>query len=137
MSQIHHVTGRLSNGELRDFEIEVSNVEPWTLRFRKLDDNERLIQATDLFIALQEMRAELEEEGCLLLCAGARPDVAPSGMSRSMGGGRKAYFLKMGSPVYKRELVDIFSPAAPDTVGTVQQQRKFFQAWLESLKDRP
>ena len=96
----------------------------------------RRLEAPDLFEALREMRAELESAGCQLLCAGARPYVTVSGMSRSMGGGRKGYIVHLGSPASRTDMVDIFDYAEPALVGTIQQQRDYFRAWAESLSRR-
>jgi hypothetical protein len=73
----------------------------------------------DLYKAMQSLREHLEAKGYQLLCAGARPDVMPSAMSRSMGGGRQAYVLRPGKQA--TELVDIFDYAEPAVVGTNQQ----------------
>ena len=72
---------------------------------------------------------------CGLSAAGARPDVTPLGMSRSMSGGRKAYIAHLGRPADRRtEMVDIFDPAEASEVGTTHQQRAYFQAWTASLR---
>ena len=68
------------------------------------------------------LREYLETSGCQLLCAGARPDDVLSAMSRSVGGGRQAYVVRLRSQ--DEELVDIFDYAEPALVGTVQQQRE-------------
>jgi hypothetical protein len=136
MSKTENIKARLPDGALRDFPVKVSEYEPWTIEFHGLDGSIRCCQATDLFNALQEMRKDLESAGCQLLCAGARPDVTPSGMSRSMGGGRKAYIVHLGSPASRTEMVDIFDYAEPAVVGTVQQQRDYIRAWYESLRQR-
>jgi hypothetical protein len=68
----------------------------------------------DLFEALADLRQSLEEQGIRLFCNGARTDVWPSGMSRSMSGGRKAYVLRLGT--HARDLVDIFDGAEPSLI---------------------
>jgi hypothetical protein len=50
-----------------------------------------------------------------------------------MGGGRLAYILHSGKPSDRSEMVDIFDYAEPTEIGTVQQQRDYFAAWLRSL----
>lgn len=85
------------------------------------------------FEALNNMRLKLEKKGIRLLCAGARKDLFPSGMSRSMGGGRKAYLLKMGEPAKMDSLVDIFDSAPVETVGTVDEQQRFYNDWIDSI----
>jgi hypothetical protein len=54
-------------------------------------------------------------------------------MARDMGGGRKAYLLVLGQPG-RPELVDIFEPAEEGDIALVQEQRDFFQTWLEDRR---
>ncbi|MEK2490690.1 hypothetical protein WN990_14120 [Kitasatospora purpeofusca] len=82
----------------------------------------------DLFEALKSVRLQIEPLGYLLLCNGARVDAHPSGMLRDMTGGSTLYILKMRR--VPRERVFIFDRAEADTVGTVADQRDFYQAWL-------
>jgi hypothetical protein len=88
----------------------------------------------DLFEAQITLRAELEKAGHKILCAGSRIDVYPSGMSRFMAGGRKAYVTELGFPVTK--LVDMLDYAGPESIGSIEQQRQFHQEWIKSLKMR-
>ena len=134
MSIVKHMKAKLADGTLRGFHVKTSEDVPWSIEFQSGDGTARRFEARDLFEALQEMRTELECEGWQLLCAGARPDLAVSGMSRSMGGGRKGYIVQLGRPARQTDMVDIFDYAEPAVVGTVQQQQAYFQAWLESLK---
>jgi len=85
------------------------------------------------FDALKKIRLNLEAKGVRILCAGARKDLFTSGMSRSMGGGRKAYLLKMGEPAKMDSLVDIFDSAPVETVGTVDEQQRFYNDWIDSI----
>jgi hypothetical protein len=126
---------RLSDGAIKELRLDVSldiQRELWQIQLNNFDENVIRFREADLYRAMQALREYLEAKGCQLLCAGARPDVAPSGMSRSMGGGREAYVLHLGKQA--TELVDIFDYAAPAFVGTVQKQREYFQAWMASLR---
>lgn len=134
MSRMENIKARLPDGSLRDIQIRVSEDAPWKLEFQGLDGTMRCIEAGDLFEALRKMRGEFENAGCLLLCAGSRPDINPSGMSRSMGGGRRAYILHRGQQATMSETVDIFDYAEPAVVGTTRQQLEYVQGWIESLK---
>lgn len=87
-----------------------------------------------MFDALIVLRKQLESAGLRLLCAGARRDAYPSGMARSMGGARKAYIFGLGKPA--TELVDIFAEAQPEQVGTVDEQQRYRQQWMASLKEK-
>lgn len=108
------------------YEITLDGIEAETRRF----------VSSDLFEAMIELRKVLESKGARLLCAGARPEVFPSGMARDMGGGRKAYVTRIGEPARSEDLVDIFHYAAPGTVGTVDEQADFHANWVESLSGR-
>jgi hypothetical protein len=106
--------------------------ELWQIQLVNFEENVASFGETDLYEAMQALRQYLEAKGCQLLCAGARPDVVPSGMSRSMGGGRQAYIIRLGKQA--TEVVDIFDYSEPDLVGTVQQQRQYVEAWRASSR---
>ena len=69
----------------------------------------------------------------MLLCAGARPDIFPSGMSRGMGDGRKAYITRLGQPALRTGLVDIFDDAELDAVRTIEEQTASMNDGLKLL----
>src|SRR5688500_9437217 len=99
----------LHDGSVKDCVVEIPTLSPpWKLVFSGIDLNRNEFSGCDLFDAFIALREALEEIGALPLCAGARPDVFPSGMSRSMGGGRKAYVTRIGEPARMADLVDIF-----------------------------
>jgi len=136
MSKIENLTAkaRLSDGAVKELRLAVSidlQCKLWQIQLENFEENVTCFRETDLYKAMQALREYLEAKGCQLLCAGARPDVAPSGMSRSMGDGRKAYVLHLGKQA--TELVDIFDYAEPALVGTVQLQREHVRAWWVSL----
>ncbi|WP_329083964.1 hypothetical protein [Streptosporangium sp. NBC_01469] len=87
---------------------------------------------SDLFEALKEVCLRLEEMGALLLCNGARIDVYPSQMQRQATRGRRAYVMTLPRGPARPESVDIFAPARLDLVGSVAEQREFFERWLLS-----
>jgi hypothetical protein len=88
----------------------------------------------DLFDALQQLRRELERSGVYPLCCGARTDCYPSGMSRDMGLGAKVYVLSLGRQGRREDLVGLFDAADKATVGSVDDQDRFFSEWLASLR---
>jgi hypothetical protein len=91
-------------------------------------------QAFDFFEAFCRIRLELEQEHLLPFCYGASLNVHPSGMSRSMGGGLRAYRIKSRRHVDAADLMDIFS-TGPDVVpASVARQSEFFEAWLQTPK---
>lgn len=106
---------------------------PWSLRITGLSLDKEEFSGEDLFDAFMALRKELEKREARLLCVGAQQNVWPSGMSRSMGGGRKAYLTAIGAPAHSA-LVDIFDYAEPETVVTVAEQETYHQRWVDSLR---
>jgi len=70
----------------------------------------------------------------LPFCYGASLNVFPSGMSRDMGLGLKAYRLTKGHQAFNKDLVSIFD-AGPDVIPSfVVNQKEYYEDWIESLK---
>ena len=134
MSKFESVVVKMPDGILRSIDVRVSEDEPWELEFCGFDGIIQHYRGTDLFEALRAMREDFQSVGCQLLCAGARLDVTPSRMSRSMSGGRKVYIVHAGRAASLTDLVDIFEYADATLVGTVEQQKKYIQSWLQSLQ---
>lgn len=78
---------------------------------------------TDHLDCLVQVRRQLEREGRLLCCQGARPDVHPSGQLRQFTHGREAYVRPPEGRGEIRETVDVFAPAAPAEVVSLEEQR--------------
>jgi hypothetical protein len=121
-------------GATEELPVEVAKRRPWWLAFRDLDGVPRRFEALSLFEALIAMRRSFEERGYRLLCAGARPDIFASSVSRDMGGGRKVSIVTMGLQADLDTLVDIFDYAGPDLVGTVEEQYAYRRKWLASFR---
>lgn len=92
-------------------------------------------EAEDYFEALQIIRRRiLEPRGLIPICYGASLNVWPSGMSRDMGRGRKAYKKELGAPA--TDLVGIFE-VGPDVIpATVARQEEFHSDWIASILNR-
>lgn len=97
-----------------------------------VDGNRLTGNGSDYFDALCLIRRELEAMDVSALCVGARKDAYPSGMARDMGAGLKVYILEMGKRAESKP-VSIFEYAPPETVGTVDEQREYFERWLNSF----
>lgn len=94
--------------------------------------NDRAIVENDMypFFALLKIRAALEQDGIFLLCNGARRDVYPSGASAV---GTMAYELEIGKQGI--HLVSIFEAVTDiEKIGTVEEQRKYREEWVKSLR---
>jgi hypothetical protein len=85
------------------------------------------------FNALCSLRESLELVGLRPKCFGACENVYPSPMILSMGGGELAYRLMLGKQALKADLVNIFD--CDDSVHpcSVEQQKEFYQRWIQSL----
>ncbi|MFG2918933.1 hypothetical protein ACGF0D_39380 [Kitasatospora sp. NPDC048298] len=95
-------------------------------------DGESLTQinGTDYLDCLTQARRQLERDGRLLCCQGARPDVHPSGQLRQFTNGRQAYVSFPDARGEAPETVDIFAPAAPEDAVTLDDQRAaIIRAW--------
>ena len=91
------------------------------------------VNGFDYFDCLVQIRETFEKDGYKILCNGARYDVYPSQMSRQMGKGLKAYKLTIGKQATEKDLVDIFDPTDAARIGTVEQQKKYYDDWIKSL----
>jgi hypothetical protein len=88
----------------------------------------------DFFEALKRLRLELEKTGALLHCFGASENVYPSGMQKSMGPAILAYKMRIGSPALRQDIVNIFEADETVVPSTVEQQERFRQRWIDSLR---
>jgi hypothetical protein len=93
-------------------------------------------ESDDSFSALQDVRRVLEKDGLAAYCYGSSRNVYPSGMSRSMGDGRRAYRLSLGNQGRMADLVDIFTAGSDIQLATVREQEEFVQLWIDSLRKK-
>ncbi|MGW3185962.1 hypothetical protein ACWDD9_42495 [Kitasatospora sp. NPDC001119] len=118
-----------SDGLLRSVTVYIG--PPSTALITLLDDGSLTeISGSDYLDCLIQARRQLERDGRLLCCQGARPDVHPSGQLRQFTNGRQAYvhFLDAGGEA--PETVDIFDPAPPEDVVSLDDQRAaIIRAW--------
>jgi len=90
--------------------------------------------AEDFFEAFAQVRIQLEPDHLIPFCYGASLNVFPSGMSRSMASGLKAYRLTKGRQALTKDLVFIFD-SGPDVIpASVARQKEYFDDWITSLK---
>jgi hypothetical protein len=88
----------------------------------------------DLFEALNVIRRVLEAQDRFIAVQGGRRDTWASGMLRDMIGARHVYVLELGRDIRTREdRVDIFAEAEPDQLATVEEQRRYYREWQESV----
>lgn len=77
----------------------------------------------DYLDCLTQARRQLERDGRLLCCQGARPNVHPSGQLRQFTNGRQAYVRHSKPSSEAPETVDIFAPASPEEIVNLDDQR--------------
>jgi hypothetical protein len=93
-----------------------------------------MARSSDFFEALCQIRKRLEFAGWRPVCYGSSLNVYPSGMARDMGSGLKAYRLDLGHPATMADLVSIFDTGPDVNPSSVEEQEKFFERWLQSLR---
>lgn len=98
--------------------------DPSTALIVLLDAHSRIeFSGTDYLDCLSQARQQLERDGRLLCCQGARPNVHPSGQLRQFTNGRQAYVRYSERQSEGSEIVDIFAPAPPEDVVNLDDQR--------------
>jgi hypothetical protein len=137
MSDALNIKIRHADKTITNHTVEVSVAPPWRFTICSVAGGAREYEGIDLFEAMIAFRRELDGSGSQLLCAGARVDVFPSGMSRSMSGGRRAYKNRLGIHAAKSDLVDIFEYTEPEFVSSVERQMEFHKEWTASLGSEP
>jgi hypothetical protein len=110
--------------------IGVSYGEPvyFSVKFPETDD-QFSCEAPDAFSAFCSARATFEPLGWLFLCNGARRDCYAFGTQLRADLGEQVYQLRQGEPATKEGLVGIFEPADEASVGTLEEQRAYFERW--------
>ena len=109
---------------LLEFEDEI-NLEIENMVYFSKSDN--------IFDSVVELRKKLELKNIYLLCNASVINVYPSGMQKEFGG-TKAYKLQMGKQATLSDVVDIFDYDSELKIGSVKEQKEFFESWIESLR---
>jgi hypothetical protein len=99
----------------------------------QLPGGEITAEALDYFEAMCNIRKELETKGWRPVCFGSAQNVYPSNMARDMGRGLKAYRMEIGRRATMADLVKIFDTAPDLQPASVEEQRQFYEQWLQSL----
>jgi hypothetical protein len=85
------------------------------------------------FEALVEIRLLLESRGLRPRSFGASKTVYPSPLALSMGNGERGYQLELRRPARLKDLVSIFDSDPAVHPVSIEEQRAFYQQWLESF----
>jgi hypothetical protein len=97
------------------------------------DSIELIYRDRNLFDCLTKLRKEMESRGVLIACKGSQLNVFPSGMCKQMASGMVAYKLTLGESTVREDIVNIFDPAEPELVVSIEEQKEFYTKWLMSL----
>ncbi|MEC4895430.1 MAG: hypothetical protein SAL07_19015 [Oscillatoria sp. PMC 1051.18] len=119
---------------LSECTISYRRIPSCTVNFQNHELGTHQFEGRDIFDCLCQLRVLLEEKGGNILCNGARIDAYPSPMSRDMGAGIKLYRLKLGKRPQRSDLLRIFDKAEPEQIGTVEEQRAYYEKWRASKK---
>lgn len=125
----------LPDGRSENWSIELETVSPhdsYLMTLEASDGRRWTSEAPDVFGCLLDVRAQVEPDGVLLCCNGARRDAWASGMQRDMGQGRVVYLHEGIDPGQFPPMVETLDPAPPDTVATVAEQRAWFESWWQN-----
>ncbi|GAB3105675.1 hypothetical protein G8770_08695 [Aestuariicella hydrocarbonica] len=114
-------------------EFEYSIKPPWTLKITVANTFDFSCVAADLFEAFVKARKEASKINLYFLCNGARENVYPSPMMKSMAGGAIAYTLTIGQQARRNDTVKVFEETEEE-IASVEGQRQFYERWLTSLQ---
>ncbi|WP_137808089.1 hypothetical protein [Pseudomonas sp. G(2018)] len=117
-------------GNIETATIEFDRREP-TLTLEMKNGFKKSYSAYDLYICFGMLRADHPE--IKFLCKGSKLNVHPSRMSSQMSKGLVAYELKIGKPSEDEDLVRIFDYEDEHITNDIEEQKKFYKKWLESL----
>ncbi len=120
-------------GKIDHAEIYYTEESPWIVNLIVNENINISVESDNLFDALQEVRNKAADQEILILCNGARKDVYPSSMSKSMGGGILAYELTLGKQAQRANLVNIFDDSRNNPIVTPDEQKDFYNKWIKSL----
>ncbi|VVQ28226.1 hypothetical protein PS943_00771 [Pseudomonas fluorescens] len=121
-----------THGVIQKAAIECDRQNP-TLTYILENGLRKTYTAHDLYVCLGLLRADFPETK--FLCKGAKLNVYPSRMSSQMSAGVVAYELHMGKPAESEDIVNIFDYEENDITQDIQQQRDYYNRWIESLTE--
>jgi hypothetical protein len=125
---------QLSQGNTQEGLIKFSLSPPWVIEFTCSTIPKIIFSDNDLFECLIQLRQKLAQISYIPLCNGARCDVYPSRMSREMGGGIMGYVHQLNKHPTNDDLVNIFDYAELSMLVSVDEQKKNYRLWLDSLR---
>jgi hypothetical protein len=128
LSFLHHPRAQEVGLATTDIAVSLDNhVERW-----RIDRTTLVGRGYRLSLIAPDGRQWSEPMGLRACCNCARVDAWASGMQRDMAGGLAVYLLDGVPPDERPPQVATLDPAPADTVVTVDEQRAWYRAWLDS-----
>ncbi|MCR1000756.1 hypothetical protein [Serratia rubidaea] len=121
----------INNGKIQVAEVNLEITHPCILTIKTPDGEAFKSQGDDFFDCFVKIRKNTPQ--IIYQCKGAKRSVFPSGMTRSMSFGLKAYDAIQGLQTKKENEVDIFDYENHDIVSDPEEQVTYWKNWLSSL----
>jgi len=122
----------INNGKIEKNKLFLSEIEDEINLKIEIERTIYFSKSDNIFDSVVELRKKLELKNIYLLCNASVINVYPSGMQKEFGG-TKAYKLQMGKQATLSDVVDIFDYDNELKIGSVKEQEKFYENWIESL----
>ncbi len=123
----------LNNGKVEKNKLFLLEIEDKINLKIEIENMGYFSKSDNIFDSVVELRKKLELKNIYLLCNASVINVYPSGMQKEFGG-TKAYKLQMGKQATLSDVVDIFDYDSELKIGSVKEQKEFFESWIESLR---
>ena len=123
----------LNNGKVEKNKLFLLEIEDKINLKIEIENMVYFSKSDNIFDSVVELRKKLELKNIYLLCNASVINVYPSGMQKEFGG-TKAYKLQMGKQATLSDVVDIFDYDSELKIGSVKEQKEFFESWIESLR---
>ena len=122
----------INNGKIEKNKLFLSEIEDEINLKIEIERTIYFSKSDNIFDSVVELRKKLELNKIYLLCNASAINVYPSTMQKEFGG-TKAYKLEMGKQATLSDVVDIFDYDNGLKIGSVKEQEKFYENWIESF----
>ena len=122
----------INNGKIEKNKLFLSEIEDEINLKIEIERAIYFSKSDNIFDSVVELRKKLELKNIYLLCNASVINVYPSGMQKEIGG-TKAYKLQMGKQATLSDVVDIFDYDSELKISSVEEQKEFYENWIESL----
>ena len=122
----------LNNGKIEKSKLFLLEIEDEINLKIEIENMVYFLKSDNIFDSVVELRKKLELNNIYLLCNASAINVYPSLMQKEFGG-TKTYKLQMGKQATLNDVVDIFDYDNELKIGSVKEQEKFYESWVESF----